>query len=40
VDRGSVAEVGGEIAQHGVEDGGIDGSGGVVIEIDTHERAT
>ena len=40
VDGGGVAEVRGEIREHGVEDGGIDGSGGVVIEIDTHERAT
>ena len=34
VNGGGVAEVGGKIGKHGVEDGGIDGGGGVVIEVD------
>ncbi len=34
VDRGSVAEFGGEIREHGVEDGRLNGRGGVVIEVD------
>jgi hypothetical protein len=34
VDGSGVAELGGKIGQHGVEDGGLDGGGGVVIEID------
>jgi len=34
VDRGGVAEVGGEIGKHRVEDGGFDGGGGVEIEVD------
>lgn len=36
VDGGSVGETGGEIGEHAVEHGGVDGSGGVVIEIDAH----
>ena len=34
VDGGGVAEVGGEIGKHCVEDGGFDGGGGVEIEVD------
>jgi len=34
VDRGGVGEIGGEIGEHGVEDLGIDGRRGVVIEVD------
>ena len=34
VDRGGVGEVGGEIGEHGVEDLGVDGRRGVVIEVD------
>jgi len=34
-----VAEVGGEIGEHGVEDGGVDGGGGVVIEVDAVHTA-
>ena len=34
VDGRGVAEVGGKIGKHGVEDGGVDGGGGVVIEVD------
>ena len=34
VDRGGVAKIGGEIGKHGLEDGGLDRGGGVVIEID------
>ena len=39
VDRGGVGEVGGEIGQHGVEDLGVDGRRGVVIEVDAVHRA-
>jgi len=34
VDGGGIAELGGEVGKHGVEDGGFDGRGGVVIEVD------
>ena len=34
VDGSGVAEIGGEIGQHRVEDGGFDRGGGVVIEVD------
>jgi len=34
VDGGGVAEVGGKIGKHRVEDGGFDGGGGVEIEVD------
>ena len=34
-----VAEVGGEVGKHGVEDRGIDGGGGVVIEVDAVHTA-
>jgi len=34
VDRGGIAEIGGEIGKHGIEYGGLDGGGGVVIKVD------
>src|SRR5271163_1981203 len=34
VDGGGVGEFAREIGEHGVEDGGLDGGGGVVIEVD------
>jgi hypothetical protein len=34
VDGGSVAEFATEKGKHGVEDGGVDGGGGVVIQVD------
>src|ERR1700719_4737588 len=39
VDGRCVAEVGGEIGEHGVEDGGVDGRGCVVIEVDAVHTA-
>ena len=39
VDGGCVAELGGEIGKHGVEDGGVNGGGGVVIEVDAGHTA-
>ena len=40
VDGRGVAEFRREIGEHIVEDGGIDGGGGVVIEVDTVHTAT
>src|SRR5271154_1795357 len=34
MDGGGVSKVGGEVGKHGVEDFGVDGGGGVVIDID------
>ena len=34
VDGRGIAELRGEIGEHGIEDGGVDGGGGVVIEVD------
>src|SRR5579859_118778 len=39
VDGRGVAEFGGEKGEHGVEDGRVDGGGGVVIEIDPVHKA-
>ena len=39
VNRGGIAKVGGEIGEHGVEDGGLDGGGGVVIEVNASHTA-
>ncbi len=38
MDGGGVAEVGGKIGKHGVDDRGFDGGGGVVIEVDAGHR--
>ena len=40
VDGGGVAKISGEKGKHGVEDRGVDGSGGVMVEIDTMHRNT
>jgi hypothetical protein len=40
VDGGSVAKIAGEKGKHGVEDRGVDGSGGVMVEIDAVHRNT
>src|SRR5258708_26492239 len=40
VDGGSVGKFAGEIGKHGVEHGGLDGRGGVKIEIDAGGVAT
>ena len=39
VPLGGVGEIGGEIGEHGVEDGGVDGRGCVVIEVDAVHTA-
>jgi len=39
VDGGGVAKFGREIREHGVEHGGVDGGGGVVIEVDAVHTA-
>ena len=40
VDGGSVAKIGREIGKHGVEDGRVDGSGGVMVKVDTMHKNT
>lgn len=39
VNRGGVAELGREKRKHGVEDGGLDGRGGVVIEVNALHKS-
>lgn len=34
VNAGGVGEIRGEIGKHGVEDAGVDWSGGVIVEVD------
>ncbi len=40
VDGGSVAEIGREKGKHGVEDRRVDGSGGVMVKVDTMHKNT